>query len=80
MSYPLFTEFSSSQYKSSFVFIVVIDVVPYRGLDDSIEESSHRDIVFRRRYSAPEKTFLLLVSCRHWFAYVLLSPLSAICL
>ena len=46
MSYPLFTEFSSSQYKSSFVFIVVIDVVLYRGSDDSIEESSLRDIVF----------------------------------
>ena len=57
---PLFPECSSSQFKSSFVSLVVIDVVPYCGLDDSIEESSHRDIVFRRRYSAPEKKMSII--------------------
>ena len=46
---PLFPECSSSQFKSSFVSLVVIDVVPYCGLDDSVEESIHRDVVFRRR-------------------------------
>ena len=46
MLYPLFTEFSSSQCRSSFVFIVVIDVVVHRGSDDSIVESSLRDFVF----------------------------------
>ena len=57
---PLFPECSSSQFKSSFVSLVVIDVVPYCGLDDSVEESIHRDVVFCRRWSAPEEKMSII--------------------
>ena len=80
MLYPLFPECSSSQFKSSFVSLVVIDVVPivvWMTLLKSLFIEMSCSVVGELHL---KKRCLLLVSCHHWFAYVLFSSLSVVCL